>query len=166
MSWAKHVFKKFAINPLSPTTIQLNTVPNQDIACKGTTTVLVSVGEHKENCLFQVIDNKESAHDVILGSSWMHKHRCQFDWDKHTITVVLCNQKVSLPLVVEATITTEATPHANFVATAVLTRKRTNKHANFFSTIGVVSTKASVHKQWLRKKLLQSHHFYEGNNLI
>ena len=76
---AEHVFNKFVINPLTPTTIQLNNVSNQAITCKGMAIVSVSVGAHKEDCLFHVTDNKESAHDVILGRTWMHKHRCQFD---------------------------------------------------------------------------------------
>ena len=128
--------------------------------------VSVSVGEHKEDCLFHVTDNRESAHDVILGRSWMHKHRCQFDWEERTINVFLGNQKVTLPAAAEATITTETTPHANSVVTALPTMKRTNNHAKIFATSGVVSTKASVHKRWLPKKLLQAQHFYEGNELI
>ena len=163
---AEHVYRKFVVNPLTPTTIQLNTASNQAIACKGMVMVSTSIGEHKEECHFHVTDTKESAHDIILGRSWMHKHKCQFDWDKRTITVVLCNQRVVLPVAAEATSTTEATPLATSVATAVPTRKRTNNHAKKFATTKVVSTKASIHKWWLPKKLLQAQHFYEENNLI
>ena len=162
----EHVYKKFVVNPLTPTTIQLNTASNQAIACKGMVMVSTSIGEHKEECHFHVTDNKESAHDIILGCSWMHKHRCQFDWDKRTITVALCNQSVVLPVAAEATSTTKETPLATSVATTVSTRKRITNHAKNFAATQVVSTKASIHKRWLPKKLLQAQHFYEGNNLI
>ena len=128
----EHVYRKFTVNPMTPTTIQLNTASNQAIACKGMVMVSISVGEHKEECHFHVTDNKESAHDIILGHSWMHKHRCQFDWDECTITIILCNQRVVLPVVAQATITTKPTPHAISMATAVPTRKRTTNHASFF----------------------------------
>ena len=86
---------------------------------------------------------------------------------EHTIKVFLCNQKVALLAAAEATITTKTTPHANSVATALPTMKLTKQPCkNLFANSGVVSTKASVHKRWLPKKLLQAQHFYEGNNLI
>ena len=163
---AEHVFKKFVINPLTPTTIQLNTVSNQAIAYKGMAIVLVSVGAHKEDCLFHVTDNKESAHDIILGRSWMHKHRCQFDWEERTINIFLDNTKVTLPAAAEATNTIKTTPHANSVAIALPTMKQTNNRAKILVNRWVVPTKASIHKRWLPKKLLQAQRFYEGNGLI
>ena len=40
----EHVFRKFASNPLTSTTIQLNTISNQAFAYKGTPIVSISVG--------------------------------------------------------------------------------------------------------------------------
>ena len=76
---AEFFFHRFVNHPLSATELQLNTVANQPINCKGTTTVTLHVDGYKMDCLFYVTSNEHSAHDLILGRAWMHRHNNQFD---------------------------------------------------------------------------------------
>lgn len=76
---SKHIYKKFVNKALSSTTHRLNTFLNQAVNCKGVIFVALNVGTYKDGCLFYVIEDMESAHNIILGRVWIHKHRCQLD---------------------------------------------------------------------------------------
>ena len=165
MSWQNTSSTSLSLNPLTPTTIQLNSVSNQAITCKGMAIVSIYVGAHKEDCLFHVTDNKESAHDIILGRAWLHKHRCQFDWEEHTINLAFGPMKITLPTAAEAIVTT-AIPCANLIATALPTIPQKQRCAKPRVNNGIVTPNASIQKRWIPKKLLQAQHFYEGNDLI
>ena len=84
---AEHMYKAFVKQPLSPTTTQLNNIANQSINCQGMATVSLFVDGHKEDCQFYVTNNEESAHDIILGRAWIHKHKCQFNWEAQLISL-------------------------------------------------------------------------------
>ena len=163
---AEHVFNKFITKPLTPTTIQLNSVSNQAITCKGMAIVSSICGSTQRRLPLSChTDNKESAHDVILGRTWMHKHRCQFDWEECTINLAFGTMKITLPAVAEATVTT-AIPCADLVATALPTIDRKQSCTKPRVNNGFVTTNAAIQKWWLPKKLLQAQHFYEGKGLI
>ena len=66
--------------------------------------MFVFVDGYKEDCQFYVTDSEESVHDIILGRAWMHRHRCQFDWEERNINLVFGTKKIALPEATKAAI--------------------------------------------------------------
>ena len=82
-------------------------------------TASVNVGAHKEQCVFYVTSTKESAHDIIIRHAWMHKHRCEFNWEDRNIDLTFGTQRTNIPATIDAIITTTI-PCANLVVPARL----------------------------------------------
>ena len=154
---AEHIYNAFVRQPLTSTSAQLNSIANQEVNCQGMVTVSVFVDGCKEACQFYVTGSEESAHDIILGRAWMHRHRCQFDWEERNIHLVIGTKQITLPEATKATIM-PTIPKADWVATS-LPKERQLKHKG-------VPHNASIRMEWLPKQLLREQHFYEGNNYI
>ena len=116
---AAHIYESFVDKELSSTTNQLNTVSNQSINCHGVATAIVFVQGHVEKCQFYITKSGESAHDVILGRSWMSRHRCQFNWEATSISVVFGQQQITVPAANVATTETSTSPWAPTSAKAL-----------------------------------------------
>ena len=99
---AAHIYEAFVTNTLTSSTRQLNSIANQTVDCHGMITVSVYVKGHKENCQFYVTKSDDSAHDVILGRSWMSRHRCQFNWEANSISLVFGTTQITIPAIAEA----------------------------------------------------------------
>ena len=94
---AENVFKEFVKQPLTSTSTQLNSIANQTINCRGMVTITIQVAGYKEDCLFYVTENDASAHDMVLGRTWLHRHKCQIEWGARLINLVLGTQNINLP---------------------------------------------------------------------
>ena len=54
---------------------------------------------YKTKCLFYATSDEHSAHDLILGRTWMHIHKSQFDWEGRSINLTLGTTTVNIPAV-------------------------------------------------------------------
>ena len=191
---AAHIYEAYVKQPLTSTTSNLNNVGNQSIVCHGMTTASIYVNGHKENCQFYVTKNEESAHDVILGRSWMSRHKCQFNWEAHSISFVIGTKKVTIPTadITRATQNATTLPPKPTSRTRPTHRQSANQRSKQLQSrvhqsntyiwepkYNTASTTYNRQKQftntmpthvacqrWVPKTWLQAQNFYKGNRLI
>ena len=154
---AAHIYEAFVTQTLTSTTSQLNNIANQSIDCHGMTTASIYVNGHKENFQFYVTKSEESAHDVILGRSWMSQHRCQLNWEANSINLVFGIKQITLPTAAAASDSSD-TPGATQAATTMPPKQAPLKR------------QAPRQSTYQRRRLLQSsvqaHLSHKCNNYI
>ena len=79
------IYAHLVRTPLQPTTITFVSFSNHETQCKGMVTVNLHVHGCQEQCKFYVAEFKESKTKLILGRTWLQRHRFNYDWEDSTI---------------------------------------------------------------------------------
>lgn len=79
------IYTHLVRTPLQPTTTTFASFSNYETQCKGMVTVNLHVHGCQEQCKFYVAKFKESKTKLILGGTWLHRHRFNYDWEVSTI---------------------------------------------------------------------------------
>jgi len=111
-------------------------------------------------CVFYFTNAKECAHKIILGQTWMHKHKFYLDWDKCMIQLSFGSQRVTIAAAGSNTTTKSSSRHSASIPTQALTKKpHCSPRYNH-------TPRCTIHKRLVSKHVLQAQGYYEGNAVI
>lgn len=164
------LYEGLQTNQLLPSTARFNSFSNHQTDCKGVLTTSIFIHHRQEPCISYVSNTNESAHEVILGHSWMAQHNCSIDWEKHAISLTMCNHRFI--------VCSPRTPHllsseAQSIAASIRPcvcpnhkQPRSIYKQNTANPPRAHQVQHQIKQRWIPLKLLQAQGYYKGKTLI
>ena len=141
---------------------KLSTFDNHTTDFMGEVIIDIHLQGHPKQAKFYLAKAGHSMHDLILGRSWLFKHKCSIDWEAQQISLTVNNKRTTLPMPKLAaknlenkhqTTTVPPLQNATFgknIVQASLTPKSRHRHSK------------SITKRWVPKYFLKAQGFHQG----
>ena len=113
-------------------------------------------------------------HDVILGKSWMAKHKCSVDWEKQVINLYMNSQRITIfpPKIIPP----KQNPHSTTTIAGATQKQRQPKFQqtwrprynkrNNLRRKEYHTKQQKIVQRWVPVRLLQAQGFYAGNHQL